>query len=84
MRADTQYRMRPEWTSGSRVKSGAWLPFHTGLLDGHTAPVSVAVPRVGGSPVSGPVMIFGAMGSLWPFATDLQVRTIWYLREEGS
>ena len=83
MRADTQYRMRPEWTSGSRVKSGAWLPFQTGLLDGHTAPVSVAVPRVGGAPVSESVWIFATTGSTVPFATDLQGRTIWYLREEG-
>ncbi len=81
MRADTEYQLRPEWTTGTSVKSGHWTPFHTGLLDGNTAPVSITVPRVGGSSAE-PVLIYSATsmgGSKRPFATDLQGRVIWYL-----
>jgi arylsulfate sulfotransferase len=81
MRADTEYRLRPEWTSGGEVKSGDWAPFHTGLLDGSTAPVTIKVPRPNGAPVSEPALIFSAValgGGKKPFATDLQGRVIWY------
>jgi arylsulfate sulfotransferase len=87
MRADTEYRMRPEWISGSTVKSGDWAPFHTGLLDGSTPPVSILVPRAGGSSVSDPVLIYSAIalgGGKRPFATDLQGRVIWYLQSDDS
>ena len=60
MRADTLYRLRAEWVSGSSVKSGDWMPFHTGLLDGDTAPVSIPVPYSGESAASNPVLIYSA------------------------
>lgn len=87
MRSDSGYRLRPEWTSGSSVKPGNWLPFHTGMLDGSTAPVSILVPRVGGSPASEPVLIHSATslaGDKRPFATDLDGRVIWYLRSADT
>ncbi|HVP00265.1 MAG TPA: aryl-sulfate sulfotransferase [Bryobacteraceae bacterium] len=87
MRADTEYRMRPEWISGTSVKSGDWAPFHTGLLDGRTAPVSITVPRTGGSPASEGVLIYSSEtlgGGKGPFATDLQGRVIWYLLSSDS
>ena len=48
MRADTDYEMRPE-TLGGAVESGAWITFHTGLLDGRFPPVSIPTPRAGGA-----------------------------------
>jgi hypothetical protein len=83
MRAETEYRLRAEWIAGGSVKAGDWLPFHTGMLDGNFTPVSIAVPRVNGSSVSGPVLTYSAVsqgGSVRPLATDLEGRVIWYLR----
>lgn len=82
MRADTEYRLRQEVTTGGREKPGDWLPFRTGILDGDFAPVSIAIPRVKGSIASEPVAIFSAASASAgrrPFATDLQGRVIWYL-----
>ncbi len=81
MRADTEYRLRSEWSGGAE-KYGEWLAFRTGILDGELAPVSIAVPRSGG-PVSSDVVIYSAAsasGAERPFATDQQGRIIWYLR----
>ena len=83
MRADSEYSMRAEVMTGGTEKAGEWLPFRTGILDGDFAPVSVAVPRVSGSIVSEPVLIYSAASAgagRRPFATDLQGRVIWYLR----
>jgi hypothetical protein len=74
MRAATLYRMRPE-------KSGDWASFHTGLLDGRTAPVKITVPRANPSPASEGVLIYSSItmgGGKVPFATDLQGRVVWY------
>jgi arylsulfate sulfotransferase len=81
MRSDTVYQLRPEWMTGTRVALGDWAPFHTGLLDGETAPVSIPTPYAGGSSVSDPVLVYSAIalgGGKRPFATDLQGRVIWY------
>lgn len=81
MRADTEYRMRAEWSGSGGEKHGEWLPFRTGLLDGNLAPVTVAVPRSG--PASSGVLIYSAASAssaAHPFATDQQGRVIWYLR----
>ena len=81
MRADTEYKLRQEIVGGGKEKDGAWLPFHTGILDGDFAPVSVVVPRAAGSKPSEPVAIFSLTGSSHrPFAADLEGRVIWYLR----
>jgi arylsulfate sulfotransferase len=81
MRSDTEYRLRPEWQTGATVKSGDWAAFHTGLLDGDTAAVSIPVPYAG-SAASDAVQLYAAMtlgGDKKPFATDLQGRVVWYL-----
>jgi arylsulfate sulfotransferase len=83
MRADTEYRLRQEVVSGGSEKDGDWLPFRTGILDGDFSPVSVAVPRAGGSMPTEPVAVFSsasASAGRRPFATDLEGRMIWYLR----
>jgi hypothetical protein len=86
MRADTQYRLRQELITGSRVEAGDSLPFQTGILDGNFNPVSIAVPRTSGFSDSHPVLIHAAVsrqGGIRPFATDLDGRVIWYLRSPG-
>jgi hypothetical protein len=83
MRADTEYKLRAEVNASGKEKPGAWLSFHTGILDGNFAPVSVSTPRIGGSVASEPVAIFSvasAGAGTRPFATDLEGRVIWYLR----
>jgi hypothetical protein len=82
MRADTEYRLRGELVGGGSVKEGNWLPFHTGLVDGSIAPVSVSVRRPAGSSAPDPVLVYAAAsleGGRKPFATDLDGRVIWYL-----
>jgi arylsulfate sulfotransferase len=83
MRAETAYKLRPEVITGGHEKDGDWLPFRTGILDGDFAPVTVAVPRARGSIASEPVVIYSASSASAgrrPFATDLEGRVIWYLR----
>jgi arylsulfate sulfotransferase len=82
MRADAEYRMRPEVVTGSDVQSGAWMPFHTGMLDGNFPPVSIAVARASGSTVSEPVIMHSAASvssGKRPFATDLDGNIVWFL-----
>lgn len=83
MRPETEYRMRSEVIAGEDVRTGAWLPFHTGMLDGDFPPVTVAVPRVPKSPASEPIIMHSAAsrigGARRPFATDLDGKIIWYL-----
>jgi arylsulfate sulfotransferase len=81
MRADTDYKMRAEWVNGTNVKSGSWLPFHTGMLGGGLAPVSVLVPKVSGASASEAVHIYGTFsltGTAKPLAVDDKGRVIWY------
>jgi arylsulfate sulfotransferase len=83
MLPDSEYRMRAELVNGSSVKQGAWLPFHTGLLDGDFPPTSVPVPRKGNFSIPEPVLIHSvaSMGGFKrPMATDLNGNVIWYLR----
>lgn len=83
MRADADYRLRSEVVTGTNTRSGSWMPFHTGVLDGDFPPVSVVVPRAAGSPVSEPIVVHSiasAGGTRRPFATDLDGNVIWYLR----
>jgi arylsulfate sulfotransferase len=87
MRADTEYQMREELMTGGDLKGGAWLPFHTGIVDGFN-PVSIVVPRTNPSSVSEPVLIYSALslsdGGVRPTATDLSGRVLWYLRSPDT
>lgn len=80
MRADSEYKLRQEIVTGGKEKSGNWLSFRTGILDGELAPVAVTTPRSSGSIASEPVLIFSDGPAKRPFATDLEGRVIWYLR----
>jgi arylsulfate sulfotransferase len=83
MRAETKYQMREEVSSAGSVKSGAWLPFQTGMLDGNFLPVTIVVSRAAGASDAEPFLIYSAIGTaggIRGFATDLQGRMVWYLR----
>jgi arylsulfate sulfotransferase len=82
MRRESDYRMRSEIVAGKDVRTAAWLPFHTGMLDGDFPPVTVVVPRVPGSTPSEPVIMHSAASASSrkrSFATDLDGNIIWYL-----
>ena len=81
MRAETDYRMRAELTTGGKVKPGEWLSFRTGVLDGDFPAVSIPVPRTRKTAVSEPFLVHSvsALTSFKrPFATDLTGEVIWY------
>ena len=83
MRADTEYEMRPE-TMGGAIESGAWITFHTGLLDGRFPPVSFPTPRAGGASKSDPLLVTSVASD--PFhnqATDLEGNVVWTMASEG-
>lgn len=79
MRADSVYQLRPEVLQGSGVQPGAWLPFHTGLLDGRFLPVTTATARTGG--VASEPLIIRSSDRIT--ATDLDGNIVWYLPTEG-
>ncbi len=82
MRADSDYRMRAEIAKGSDVTAGAWMSFHTGMLDGDFAPVSIAVPRTTDARPAEPMLILSVAttgGNKRPMATDMDGHVVWYL-----
>jgi arylsulfate sulfotransferase len=77
MRADTDYQLRPV-TIGGSTESGAWITFHTGLLDGRFPPVSVPTPRTGGGRSADQLLVRSiAMESFHNQATDLEGNVVW-------
>ena len=83
MRADSDYEMRPE-TMGGAVESGAWITFHTGLLDGRFPPVSIPTPRAGGGHSPDGLLISSMVAD--PFhnqATDLEGNVVWIMTTPG-
>ena len=86
MRADTEYRLRQELVTGGAVKPGAWLPFHTGMLDGDFSPCRsrFRAPRLYAVGAGDRFSARRAVASgRRPFATDLEGRVIWYIRTRG-
>ena len=82
MRADSDYRLRAEFVSGSDVIMGSWMTFHAGVLDGDFPPVSIAVPRDTGSSTAEPVLVLSVASSgglKRPIATNMDGNVIWYL-----
>ena len=83
MRADTDYQMRPEILGGA-AESGAWIAFHTGLLDGRFPPVSIPTPRAGGERPAEQLLVRSV--SMEPFhnqATDLEGSVVWTMASDG-
>jgi arylsulfate sulfotransferase len=83
MRADTDYEMRPE-TIGGATGSGAWITFHTGLLDGRFPPVNIPTPRAGGVRNADQLLVTSvATDPYHNQATDLEGNVVWTLSSEG-
>jgi hypothetical protein len=83
MRADTDYEMRPE-TIGGATKPGAWITFHTGLLDGRFPPVSLPTPRAGRARSADQLLVTSVATE--PYrnqATDLEGNVVWTLSSPG-
>ncbi|HCC59335.1 MAG TPA: hypothetical protein DEQ47_19145 [Solibacterales bacterium] len=84
MRPDSSYQMREEVLTGSQVKEGDWLAFHTGLLDGNFPAVTVTTPAVHRTGVAESVIIHSVISMTdmsRPIAADLDGNIIWYLRQ---
>ena len=83
MRADTDYEMRPE-AIGGIAGSGAWITFHTGLLDGRFPPVSIPTPRAGGARSADQLLVSSiATEPYHNQATDLEGNVVWTLSSPG-
>jgi hypothetical protein len=83
MRADTDYQMRPE-TIGGATEPGAWITFHTGLLDGRFPPVSIPTPRAGGARSAEQLLVSSIANE--PYhnqATDLEGNVVWTMATPG-
>lgn len=81
MCADSDYRMRAEFASGSDLITGSWMTFHSGMLDGDFPPVSIAVPRDSGTSTTEPVLVLSIAttgGIKRSLATDMDGNVIWY------
>lgn len=77
MRADTDYEMRE-----ATPTEGAWVTFHTGILDGRFPRVSVQTPRQGGASTEG--IILRSMLDPWrSTASDLDGNVVWYLDSDS-
>ncbi len=84
MRADSDYEMRGEVVRGGSPESGAWINFHTGLLDGRFAPVTTQTPRENGKTSSEGIVIRSSLDPWRASATDLDGNIIWYLNSPSS
>jgi arylsulfate sulfotransferase len=83
MRADTDYEMRPEIVGGA-TESAAWIPFHTGLLNGRFPPVSIPTPRAGGARSADQLLVSSmATDPYRNQATDLEGNVVWTLASDG-
>jgi arylsulfate sulfotransferase len=83
MRADTDYQMRPEVTGGAK-ELGAWINFHTGLLDGRFPAVSIPTPRAGGARSADQLLVSSMVAE--PYhnqATDLEGNVVWTMASPG-
>jgi hypothetical protein len=86
--ADAEYRMRSEVVSSGASKTGDWLTFHTGLLDGRF-PLATVIKAHSGSQSASEPLIVRSTGNLsndesWTaMAWDLEGRAVWYLNTPG-
>jgi hypothetical protein len=79
MRADSDYEMRGEVLQGGNAKSGTWLDFHTGMLDGRFPKVTTVTPREKGKTGADGIVIRSGMDPWRASATDLEGNVVWYL-----
>lgn len=79
LRADSEYQMRAETVKGDSVKSGAWLPFQTGLLDGRFPKISNQTPPASGHSAEEGLLIRSMIDPWRAAATDTDGNIVWYM-----
>jgi arylsulfate sulfotransferase len=79
MRPDSDYQMRAEITNGSAQTQSAWMPFHTGLLDGKFPNVRVQTPPPAGYNTVERIIVRSMVDPWRTSATDLDGNIVWYL-----
>jgi arylsulfate sulfotransferase len=84
MRADSDYQMRAEVLKSGAPKPGAWMPFHTGLVDGRFPPITNPTPRAAGQMPAEGIVIRSMMDPWRSAATDLDGNLLWYLNPASN
>jgi arylsulfate sulfotransferase len=80
MRADSLYEIYAEVLTGGQVRSGQTVSFRTGIIDGHFAPLSVAIPRQKQETSIEQLLIYAVeLPTQRALATDLEGKLVWYL-----
>ena len=81
MRADSEYTLRSEVLTGDKIKEGAAVPFHTGLVNDTFGRFSVVVPANDQASRGEPFVLFNAPGrpNMASLATDTEGNLVWYL-----
>ena len=86
MLANTQYSIRHDLFTGPTVTTGPTLSFTTGSLPPDFPAATVRNPPDPPSSLEQPVVLnsfFRTPGTVYPTATDLEGRVIWYYPEKG-
>jgi arylsulfate sulfotransferase len=79
MRADSDYEMRAEVVTNGTVKPGVWIPFRTGLLDGHFPPITQPVQRPSGQRSAEGIVVRSQVEPWRNMASDSEGNVIWYM-----
>jgi hypothetical protein len=79
MHADTDYEVRAEVVTNGKTQSGAWMPFHTGLLDGRFPSISNPTKRAAGGTSAEGIVIRSEIDPWRSLAVDLEGDVVWYL-----
>jgi arylsulfate sulfotransferase len=83
MHADSVYVMRSEVSGSADTKTGKWLPFHTGMVDGNFLHVETTYRDPGlYSTADGIIVRSGDAGRT--VATDLDGRLVWFLNARSD
>ena len=83
MHADSVYEMRSEVTGGADAKTGKWLPFHTGMVDGKFVHVETTYRDPGHYSAADGIIIRGGDAGR-TVATDLDGRLVWFLNARSD
>lgn len=83
MHADSVYEMRSEVTGGADAKTGKWLPFHTGMVDGNFLHVETTY-RDPSHYSAADGIIVRSVDTGRTVATDLDGRLVWFLNANAN
>lgn len=83
MHADSVYEMRSEVTGGTDAKTGQWLPFHTGMVDGGFFHVQTTFRDPGHTSTADGIIV-RSVDAGRTAATDLDGRLVWFLNANAN